>query len=105
MRDLDLIKKEIESKVRDYLETCGCEDECFSDEIESDVTVCGVDFSATVNVDGNFSFEPIYDSDKFGISYFMGNECSLDAFDFQIKDLWDDEIEEYIVKDYKVIEK
>lgn len=105
MRDLELIKKELESEVRDYLENSCCEDECLSDEIELDVTVGGVDFTATVNVNGHFSFEPIYDSDKFGISYYMGCESSLDTFDFEIKDLWDDEIEEYIVKDYNEVEK
>ena len=105
MRDLDLIKKELESKVRDYLETCCSEDEWLSEDIELDVSVNGVDFSATVSVNGYFSFEPFYESDKFGISHFMGNECNLDTFDYEIKYLWDDEIEEYIVEDYKPVEK
>ena len=105
MRDLDAIKKELDSKVRDYLENCCSEDEYLSEDIELDVTVNGVDFSATVSVNGYFSFEPFYESDKFGISHFRGNECNLDTFDFTIKDLWDAEIEEYIVEDYKTIEK
>ena len=35
----------------------------------------------------------------------MGNECTLDTFDFEIKDLWDAENEEYMIEDYKTIEK
>ena len=105
MRDFDLIKKELESKVRDYLESCCCDDEYMSEEIELDVTINGVNLFATVSVNGYFSFSPFYESDKFGNSYFRGNECNLVTFSFEIKDLWDDEIEEYIVEDYKAIEK
>ena len=105
MRDLDLIKKELESKVRNYLETCCSEDESFSEDIDLDVTVGGVDFSATVSVNAHFSIEPSYESDKFGISYFMGNECRLDTFGFEIKDLWDSEIEEDIIENYRTVER
>ena len=48
---------------------------------------------------------PYYENDKFGYSYLRGHDCNLDTFDFEIKDLWDSEIGEYIVEDYKNIEK
>ena len=100
MRDLDTIKNVLKSKVSEYLESCCSEDEFLSKDIEFDVIVNGVNFSATVSVNGRFSFEPFYEGDKF-----MGNECTLDTFDFEIKDLWDAENEEYMIEDYKTIEK
>ena len=105
MRDLEPIKKALESKVEEYLENCCSEDACYSEDIELDVTVNGVEFAATVSVNGYFSFEPYYESDKFGISHYLGDECHLDDFDYAIKDLWDSEVEEYIVADYKTIVK
>lgn len=105
MRDLESIKKAFESKVKDYLESCCSETECYSEDIDLDVTVDGVEFSAIISANGYFSFEPYYESDKFGISHYLGNECNLEDFDFEIKDLWDSEIEEYIVEDYKTIAK
>ena len=105
MRDLEPIKKALESKVEEYLENCCSEDEYYCEDVDFEVTVDGVDFTATVSVTGEFSFEPCYESDKFGISHYRGDDCSLDTFRFEIKDLWDSEIEEYIVDDYKQVEK
>lgn len=105
MRDLEPIKKALESKVKDYLERCCSETECYSEDIDLDVTIDGVEFSATVSVTGEFSFEPCYESDKYGISHYRGDECNLEDFDFEIKDLWDSEIEEYIVENFKTITK
>ena len=56
MRDLDTIKNVLKSKVSDYLESCCSEDEFLSKDIEFDVIVNGVNFSATVSVNGRFSF-------------------------------------------------
>ena len=105
MKDLKSIEKALESKVKEYLENCCSEDECYSEETEFDVTINGIEYTATVCVNGYFSFEPYYESDKFGISHYLGDECHLNDFDYAIKDLWDSEAEEYIVDDYKTIEK
>ena len=102
MRDLDLIKKMLESKVKDYLEALGSDEESISEDIDFDVTVKGVDFCATVSVNGTYSFEPYYESDKLGISVLIGYDCRLASFDFEIMSLWDDEIEDYIIEDYKI---
>lgn len=105
MRDLDLIDKALEAKVKEYLENYNGDDDFFSDDLDFDVTVNGTDFSAIVSVNGYFSLVPYYENDKFGYSYLRGHDCNLDTFDFEIKDLWDSEIGEYIVEDYKNIEK
>ncbi len=89
----------LEQEVKNYLSDYSSEDESFSEDLELDVTVGGVVYSATVSVNASFSFEPIYESDKYGISYHVGDTCSLEDFDFQIKDLWDSEVEDYITID------
>lgn len=104
MRDLDLIEKELENKVMEYLGGYNSEEEYFSDDLEFDVTANGADFTATVSVYGYFSLKPFYEIDKYGISHFRWNECTLESFGFEIKDLWDSENGEYIVEDFKVME-
>jgi len=104
MRNLDLIKREIETKVKDYLERNGSEDETLSEMVEFDVTVGGIDYVAMVQVNGYFSLEPYYENDKFGIDVYIGDECTLESFDFEIEELVDVDAEKYIIEDYKTIE-
>lgn len=105
MRDLESIKKALENEVRDYLERRACETEKYSEEIDLEVCVDGVEYCAIVSVTCHYSHEPHYETDKFGISYYMGDWSNLDDFDLEIRDLWDSEAEEYIVEDFKTIEK
>lgn len=97
MRDLNEFREVIADKVDAFLESYNDDSEYFNDEIEIDFEIDGVEYSATVAVDANFDMVPQYEYDIYDIEVYVGSTPVLESSDFEIVNLWDNEIEEYII--------
>ena len=105
MRDLNKFREVIEEEVNTFLESYDDDRESISQEIDIDFEIDGVEYSATVEVDASFDFVPNYEYDIYDIEVYVGSTPVLESSEFYIKHLWDNEIEEYIIEDYKQTDK
>lgn len=105
MRNLTNIEKELENKVKEYLNSNGSEREDFFDVLDFEVAADGGTYSATIEVYAIFSLETHCETDIYGSRVYLGTDSNLDTFNFEIKDLWDYEKGEFIVEDYEITEK
>lgn len=105
MRDLNKFRDAVEDNVTLFLDNYCDENEYVDEDIEVEFELDGVSYSAIVNVTARFCFSPVYEYDIYNIPYYQGDEVNLENSDFSIKDLWDDEIEDYIITDYKQTDK
>lgn len=102
MKKLDRIKMALDAEVIDYIEDCDCFDSYFSDDAEFEITIDGVEYSATVSIEAHFRLTKEYETDEYGNRYNMGTSKELRDYNFDIVDLYDWENECYLIEGKKM---
>lgn len=105
MRDLQIFKEAVKSTVETHVYDNIGEETYISKEIDVDFEIDGVEYSATVSVDAELSFDECFESDKFGIDVYAGQDAEIKRLNIDFKEIWDYEIEDYIIMDYKQTDK
>jgi len=102
MKKLDRIKMALDAEVIDYIEDCDCFDSYFSDDAEFEITIDGVEYSATVSIEAHFNLTKEYETDDYGNRYYMGTSKDLKSYQFEIIDLFDWQDERYLIEGKKM---
>ena len=104
MRQLDLIKDQLDDEVLNYVDAWPAENSY--EESETEFSIIGDDgneYEVTVTITARFNFREDSMTDDYGNRVSLGREVEVRGYDYKVKDLWDCESGKCLIDEYEEV--